>query len=487
MPNWRPQETERRARGECNMYGTLYRHVLLPLFDGPIKGRRTLEYWRTAEESQWWPRERLEAFQAQALRNLLRHAANTCPYYQQTWNELGLDAARVESLADFRSWPLLTREVVRAERLRLRTRLPIKLLTKSTGGSSGQPLQFDLCHDSNDRRTAMMYRGYGWAGGQPGTKQVHIWGTPVGNLPRWKRWKGALHHWLERHLVLSCFEFTPERMEAHRRALERYRPDVIVAYTNPLYEFARFLKERGCRPSVGRSVIVGAEKLYDFQRDLIEEVFQVPVFETYGSREVMLIGAECELHCGLHVSMENLLVEVVDDDGRPTPPGEEGNVVVTDLFNYGMPFIRYVNGDRAVVRSESCPCGRGLTLLQKVTGRRLDVLDTPSGRKIPGEFFPHLIKEFPAVRRFQVVQEQAEAITVKLVTDGGFTLADRQLLRDEIRRATGGDVEVDLQFVSDIPLTRAGKHNVVVRRIPLRSDAGASSSPPALIEAGAQP
>jgi hypothetical protein len=91
------------------------------------------------------------------------------------------------------------------------------------------------------------------------------------------------------------------------------------------------------------------------------------------------------------------------------------------------------------------------------------------------------------VRRFQVVQEQAEAITVKLVTDGGFTLADRQLLRDEIRRATGGDVEVDLQFVSDIPLTRAGKHNVVVRRIPLRSDAGASSSPPALIEAGAQP
>ena len=131
-----------------------------------------------------------------------------------------------------------------------------------------------------------------------------------------------------------------------------------------------------------------------------------PVFETYGSREFMLMGAECSVHQGLHLTTENLLLEVLDDAGQPVAPGTEGNVVVTDLTNRGMPFIRYANGDRAVLQPGACPCGRGLPRLAAVVGRQLDVLQTPEGGRLPGEFFPHLLKELPAVQRFQVVQEQ---------------------------------------------------------------------------------
>lgn len=446
------------------MYGPLYRHVLLPFFDRVIKGRQTMSYWRQIEESQWWSRDRLAAFQLAALQNLLRHAAATCPYYDETWRAQGLSADAVQSLADFARWPLITRETIRRQRLRMRTTLPLPRLTKATGGSSGEPLQFDLDHGSNDRRTAMMYRGYGWAGGAPGTKQLFVWGGHVGNVPAWKRWKAALHHRLDRHLVLSCFEFTPDKMRRHLSRWNAYRPEVIVAYTNPLYEFARFIQQAGLPVTPPRSIIVGAEKLHDFQRATLEQVFQAPVFETYGSREFMLIGAECDRHAGLHLSQENLLVEIVDDDGQPTPPGQEGNVVVTDLFNYGMPFVRYVNGDRAVAGFETCTCGRGLPLLKKVAGRQLDTLETPDGRKIPGEFFPHLIKEFPSVRRFQVVQESPACIAIKLVADGGFTLADRELLLREVRKCAGDVVDLDLRFVDDIPLTGAGKHRVVVRQ-----------------------
>jgi phenylacetate-CoA ligase len=194
-------------------------------------------------------------------------------------------------------------------------------------------------------------------------------------------------------------------------------------------------------------------------------VFHAPVFETYGSREFMLIGAECDQHAGLHLSLENLLVEIVDDDGRPTPAGQEGNVVITDLFNYGMPFVRYVNGDRAVAGFPLCPCGRGLPLLTKVVGRQLDTLTMPDGRKVPGEFFPHLIKEFPCVRRFQVVQDAVDRITLKLVVDGGLTLAERESLLHEIRRGTGSAVQIQLDLVNDIPLTKAGKHRVVVHAV----------------------
>lgn len=447
------------------MYGQLYRNVLLPVFDGVVKGRRTMNHWRDAEQSQWWSRERIEEQQVLSLRLLLEHAQRTCPYYSAEWNAMGLDATSVQSLEEFSKWPLLTREAIRRHRLKMRTTAPVKRMSKATGGSSGEPLQFDLDSGSNDRRTAMTYRGYGWAGAAPGTKQLYIWGTAVGKLPAWKRLKVDLHHRFDRHLILSCFEFTPEMMRSHFDRMNRYRAEVIVAYTNPLYEFARFIKQKGLVPAKPRSIIVGAEKLHDFQRELIEEVFQAPIFETYGSREFMLIGAECDQHCGLHLSMENLLVEILNDDGSPTPDGHEGNIVITDLYNYGMPFVRYVNGDRAVAGFETCRCGRGLPLLKKVVGRQLDTLDTPDGRKIPGEFFPHLIKEFPAVRRFQVIQEKLDVITLKLVVDGGLTLADREHLLTEVRKCTGTEVDIRLQMVDDIPLTKAGKLKVVVHAV----------------------
>jgi len=112
-----------------------------------------------------------------------------------------------------------------------------------------------------------------------------------------------------------------------------------------------------------------------------------------------------------------------------------------------------------------CPCGRGLPLLKKVVGRQLDTLETPDGRKIPGEFFPHLIKEFPAIRRFQIVQEKLESITLKLVVDGGLTLAEREQLLGEVRKCTGTQVDISLQMVDDIPLTNAGKLKVVVHAV----------------------
>lgn len=447
------------------MYRYLYRYVLLPFFDGVVKGRQTLRYWRESEASQWWDRPRMAEHQLAALNRLLRHARQTCPYYAETWEQLGLSRQPLEALSDLQAWPLVTRELIREQRLRMRSTLEMPRITKATGGSSGEPLQFDLNTDSNDRRTAMMYRGYGWAGGEPGSKQLYVWGSHVGAVPTWKRWKTGLHQRFDRQLVLSCFEFTPDKMREHLGRWNRYRPEVVVAYTNPLYEFARFCEQAGLEPAAPRSILVGAEKLHDFQRETLTRVFRAPVFETYGSREFMLIGAECDQHAGLHLSEENLLVEILNDDGSPTPDGEEGNVVITDLYNYGMPFIRYVNGDRAVAGFGQCACGRGLRLLNKVVGRQLDVLDTPDGRKIPGEFFPHLLKDYPAIRRFQVVQEAKERIALKLVVDGGLTIADRERLLSAIQQCTGTAVEIQLQMVDDIPLTKAGKHRVVVHAV----------------------
>ncbi len=448
-----------------NFYGRLYRRVLLPVFDRLWKQRKTLRYWRLAENSQWQGRESLEHQQLRDLKEMLQYAKTNCEYYRQRWADLDLDPDSVQCLQDFHGWPLLTRDTIRTHRIEMQSSAKIKRITKSTGGSTGQPLVFDLDHESNERRTAIMFRGYSWAGSGPGTRRLLIWGADLKRSSFWKSIKVDLHHRFEQQLLMNCFDFSHGNMLKQFALMERYRPETIIAYTSPLYEFSKFMQAHSLRPQGIRSIVVGAEKIYAFQRKLIEEVFQAPVFETYGSREFMLIGAECELHCGLHLSTENLLVEVLDEQGNPTPDGEEGNVVITDLFNRGMPFVRYVNGDRAIAGFTQCECGRGLPLLRSVVGRQLDIISTSSGKVIPGELFPHLLKDFESVRRFQVHQHQLDELEIKLVGDEKLDEAYCKQIHDRLVECVGGEIRVRLAPVTDIPLTAAGKHQVVINHV----------------------
>jgi phenylacetate-CoA ligase len=247
--------------------------------------------------------------------------------------------------------------------------------------------------------------------------------------------------------------------------LGRLRPDAVVAYTTPLDDVARYIEAtRAPLPHRPGAIVVGAEKLHPFQRERIERIFQAPVFETYGSREFMLIGAECDRHQGLHLTTEQLLVEVLDDDGRPTPDGAEGNIVITDLYNYGMPFIRYANGDRGIAGWSECACGRGLPMLKKVVGRRLDMLRLPGGRSVPGEFFVYLMKDYPAVRRYQVIQEEPNHVRITMVSEG-LREDDRKAIEHAAREALGPQTRVEFEPVGQIPLTPAGKLQVVVNRV----------------------
>jgi phenylacetate-CoA ligase len=447
------------------------RRGLIRLFEGGIKRRPVFRYWRELEASQWLDAAQLETLRTTRLAALLHHAARHSPWYAAGWAALELDPSQVTSTAELARWPLIDRDTIRAHRHEMRSTAPgTRLIAKATGGSSGVPLQFDLDTDSNERRMAAWHRGYGWAGAPPGTRQWYLWGVPPDATAEWRKRKVRWYDALYRRTTESCFELADAAVERFAASLERTRPHAIVAYTGAIHSFARMLEARGLVPYAPASIVVGAEQLHDFQRETIERVFRAPVFETYGSREFMLIGSECELHNGLHVTAEQLIVELVDADGAPVPAGVEGDVVITDLTNTGMPFIRYRNGDRAIAATGTCPCGRGLPRLEAVTGRRLDVITTPDGRELPGEFFPHILKEFSAVQRFQVEQDDPDVVTVRLVAPD-WSEADAARLRREVAAVAGGALQVRVEQVPDIPLTAAGKLKVVVNRLAERTAA----------------
>jgi phenylacetate-CoA ligase len=438
------------------------------LYESGIRGRRTLDYLQEYERQQWLDPAQIERLQLLRLQQLLAHCEAQVPYYRRRWREIGFRAADLTSVEHLAQLPLLTKDDIRAH---LGDLIAVnwrgRTLRKATGGSTGQPLAFHYTRESYERRMAVMLRGYAWAGAGLGVRTLHLWGVDVGATSRLQRLKSSLYRGLLRKRVVSSFRMRNDNLEEYLVQIEQWRPEVIVGFVGALEVLARYLADGRALRWRPRSVITAAEMLADWQRALIEQAFGAPVFHTYGCREVMLIGAECEAHRGYHLSADHLVVEVTDDAGARLSDGV-GNVVLTDLWNEGMPFVRYANGDlaQAATPSGACSCGRGLPRLGPVEGRRLDLIRTPDGRRIPGEFFPHLMKEVPTVDRFQVRQRQLDQIELLIVPHGEVSAEQLQFIRREIERVAGGSLDVAVRFVTDIPLTASGKRRVTVSELP---------------------
>jgi phenylacetate-CoA ligase len=325
-------------------------------------------------------------------------------------------------------------------------------------------MRFGYTRESNDRRTAVMWRGYEWAGSRMGRRTLFLWGGPVGDPTRAHQLKDRLYNAVFARHVLNSFKMTEANMAEYADAIDRYRPDIIVAYVGPLVQLAQWLIASGRKIWRPQGIVGGAEAMHEFQRDAIQEAFMAPAFNTYGCREFMLIAAECEQHHGMHVNSDHLVVEVRTPHGAARDR-QTGDVVITDLFNYGMPFVRYANGDTATVSTEHCACGRGLPLLARVDGRVLDAIRTPEGHVLPGEFFPHMLKDVPGLQRFQLVQRRLDRLDLSIVRGAGFDDASLEYIRSEVDKVLGDSVQLHCHFVDDIPLTRSGKLRVTVSEL----------------------
>lgn len=449
------------------MFESFFGGTLYPWYESKLRGRQTLHYLAGYDRQQWFSEDQLEALQIEKLRKLLAHCQETVPYYRRRWQELGLNWQDVRSRADFASLPPISKDDIRthydefvSEPWRGRT------MKKTTGGSTGRPFSFEYTRESYERRMAVMMRGYAGAGWRPGVKRLDIWGTELGAQSLPHRIKTGAYDAVMGRRVLSCFDMHRDNIGTFVAEIDRFRPAVIVGYTGALETMAAWIAAHGGATWAPSAVITAAEMLSEEQRTLIQSSFHAPVFHTYGCREFMLIGAECAEHRGYHASDDHLVIEVADDAGRTVRAGP-GNILITDLHNYGMPFIRYVNGDliHANAGNTRCSCGRGLRLLGAVEGRRLDILTTPDGRFIPGEFFPHLIKDVAGIEAFQVRQTHADQLVLLMVRHMDIPEAELARLRSTIHQVVGTEMKVEFRFVDEIPLTPSGKRRVAVREI----------------------
>jgi phenylacetate-CoA ligase len=280
---------------------------------------------------------------------------------------------------------------------------------------------------------------------------------------------------LTRRKFIPVFEMSDAKLDEMAREIAEHKPVLMDGYAEALDFLAHYLKNRGGVSVRPKALMSSAQTLPEASRALIEEAFGCKVYDKYGSREFSGIAYECEAHSGHHVVGEGYIVEILRD-GAPAAPGEVGEVVITDLNNYCLPFVRYRIGDLAVALDPTgeCSCGRGLPLMGNIEGRVQSIIQGTDGRYVPGTFFAHYLKEFDhAIVRFQVVQEEQGAMVFRVVKGGRYSDDTLQEILHTFREYLGHDMKIDVEFVDNVDMIRTGKRLASVSRLAVDFQASA--------------
>jgi phenylacetate-CoA ligase len=400
----------------------------------------------------------LDALTTERALRMVAFAAAASPYYRDRYAAAGLTADDLRDPAVLDSLPVVEKQDLREQFDRFATpeASPRTGRVGWTSGSTGEPMRVLI--DTRVPARTIAWRQHRWWGVTPYDNVAHAVrgdrGPDAGVLHRLERWP-------TRHPLLDGGQVDEASVAAFTAAWHAARPALLLGYLSTLVELATFLLAAGERLPPPRAVGVTASPVTAPERRLLADTFGAPVYDTYRSAEVAFMAAECRSGRGLHVHSDLRRLEVVGPDGRSLPPGETGEVVVTDLCNRVAPLVRYRLGDRASLLPGRCDCGLGLPLLSSVDGRSVDTLRLPGGQSVTTGVTSLFDGAPSAVRQFEVRQHADHSVVLRCVR-GPDAAADQAMARavEDLRARCLGQVPVRLEVVDRIA-TEGGKTRVV--------------------------
>jgi len=441
----------------------MVRRVFEPLWDA-YEGSVRLKTLAELRQTQYWLPADLRAQQDRRLRAMVRHAVDTCLFYRDRFAAVGIDPASVRSMADLQGLPLLTKDDIRGnlDRILSTNYRRDDLVPAKTGGSTGVSLQVYCDRPGVEMRNAAALRSDEWSGWRLGQPHGAVWGNPPVATTFKNRVRG---HLKDRYIYLDTMKIDTAAIDEFVRQWHDLRPGLLFGHAHSLFILAEALE--GTDHGVGPSGIVATSMmLLPSERTVIERVFGVPVTNRYGCEEVSLIGCECEQHNGMHLNADHNIVEFLRADGTPCDPGEDGRIVVTELINFGMPMIRYEVGDRGVPSGRTCGCGRGLPLMETITGRTADFLVAEGGFQVAGiSIIENSLTSIPGLRQMQIVQEAPLDLQVNLVPGPGYDDTAERELTASLHSMLGAGMTVRINLVEKIPQEKSGKYRFTICRI----------------------
>jgi phenylacetate-CoA ligase len=437
--------------------------VFFPLHER-LKRHNSVSVRQALERSQWWVPERLKGLQLQRLQALLQHANEHVPYYRALFGRLGFDPRSVRELSHLQLVPALTKADIRADTNALKSDRAVGLARSNTGGSSGEPLIFYIGRERVSHDVAAKWRATRWWGVDIGDPEIVVWGSPI-ELGAQDRIR-MLRDRIMRSELLPAFEMSEAKLDQFIARIRNRRPAMLFGYPSSLALIAGHAEKRGTAMNdLGIKVaFVTSERLYDHQRETIARVFGCRVANGYGGRDAGFIAHECPMG-GMHITAEDIVVEIIDSKGNAVPPGTAGEVVTTHLATRDFPFIRYRTGDIAILDDRPCLCGRGLPLLKEIQGRSTDFVVAADGTMMHGLALVYVIRNLSGIAAFKIIQESRALTRVQIVRGPGFEPSARQAIVEGLCARLGAGTEVAVEDVAAIPLDRSGKYRYVVSKV----------------------
>jgi phenylacetate-CoA ligase len=360
--------------------------------------------------------------------------------------------------------PFLTKSHVRENVEAMKSTVAGPLKRYNTGGSSGEPLVFYTSVQRRSHDVAAKWRATRWWDVDIGDREIVVWGSPIelGAQDRLRTLRDAvMRSWL-----LPAFDMSEASLDAYVAGIRSRRPAMLFGYPSSLSLIAAHARRRGvAMDDLGiRVAFVTSERLYPEQRETIASVFGCRVANGYGGRDAGFIAHECPSG-RMHISAEDILVELLDESGAAVPAGAAGEIVVTHMATADFPFVRYRTGDIGVLDTEPCPCGRGLPVLREIQGRSTDFVVAADGTVMHGLALIYAIRDLPGIEGFKIIQHDRSHTEVLLVRGADYDPGCAKRIALDFRRRLGDDVQIAVNVVESIPREASGKFRYVVSKV----------------------
>lgn len=457
-----------------NMTKLFIEKALYPMMESR-KGNRVRQYYKELQASQHFDSQKLRELQRTRLETLLLTAVKSVPAYKNMLTETSIRDAPFSALQQI---PVLKKNDFRTDPARyLNVDYPKnQLIPNKTGGSTGEPLSFYMDRYAVEHYEAARWRGLSWYGITFGSRSIMVWGNPLELDTAQQRKNRLKDHFLKNRTVIPAYALTEDKILEYIRLINRYQPEYIYGYASALDSFSQLVRRHKDKLTLTglKAVVSTSETLYDSQRENIKAVFDhcakngnCPVVNEYGARDAGILAYSCPSD-HLHITSENVIIEVIDPiTQKPVAPGQSGMVVTTDLNNLAMPRLRWALGDRATLSPESgmCDCGCTLPLIRSLDGREDVMFKLPNGTLVHGHAVSQLTRKYKSIIQFQMIQTDLEHGILRIVHDH---TAPHELpaYTQDVRDILSG-VEIEVLEVDHLEPSASGKFRYTIRQFPL--------------------
>lgn len=406
--------------------------------------------------------EQVASVKFERLQSILRHAESNVPYYSQLFKKIGLKTSSLRDPDDLAKIPLLDKETLRRQPHLFRARdRKASYILQNTSGSTGTPISVHVDEQTYKLAMALVLHHEQAHGVRFGERRATFAGRMIkridDNRPPFCRYNRR-----ENQMIFSAYHLSPENIGAYLRDLNRFRPREIIGYPSAIYSLATCIEQTGARLDfTPQLVVTNSETLFDWQREVIEDMLGCKVYDYYGTAEYVVFAGECS-HSNYHVNPLMGILEVVDSDGHNCTD-TEGEIVCTTLSNRAMPLIRYRIGDSGIVSGAPCGCDSNHDVLKSVTGRVDDIIVTPDNAKIGR--LDHIYKGLTGIKEGQIVQKTRTECLIRIVKADAGTAIDEHALVQNFRERVGYDMSVSITYVDAIERGSNGKFRAVVNEV----------------------